>query len=144
MNKTKRPALLAGLCITTVEVLMFIIAQLFTKDSHIIVQIVFWVCIVILLINISSFYTVNLSAKEFKEKRYLPWLSFILISIYECYYLAVLIITVRDGISGPDVLVVAQFLIILLGLLLYIPGILTKIIDNKLTYEEQDKKNLEK
>lgn len=144
MNKTKRPALLAGLCITTVEVLMFIIAQLFAKDSHIIVQIVFWVCIVILLINISSFYTVNLSAKEFKEKRYLPWLSFILISIYECYYLAVLIITVRDGISGADSLVVAQFSIILLGLLLYIPGILTKIIDNKLTYEEQDKKNLEK
>ena len=144
MNNIKRPALLAGLCITTFFTGMFVLSQIIVKEPGILVNIIFWVQVVILLINISSFYTVNLSAKEFKEKRYLPWLSFWLTFIYECYYLAVLIVNVRDGMNGSDALIVAIYAIMMLGLLLYLPGILKKIVDNKLSYEYHSKKNTQK
>ena len=141
MEQTKRPALLAGLIITTIEILIFIISHFLTPDPSTLEKVIFWVYIIILFINISSFYTINLSAKEFKVKKYIPWLSFLLIFLYEFYYIAVIIINCKDGIHTMDTLMIANFIIILLGLLLYIPGILKRIIDNKIEYSEHIKKN---
>ena len=136
MKEIKRPALLSGLIITTFEVVLYIIAQLITKNSEIIAKVIFGVCIVILLFNVSSFYTVNLTAKEFKTKRYLCWTSFTLTFLYGFYYLAVIIMNLHNGIQSNDTLMIANLFVICMGLLLYIPGILKKIIDDKITYDE--------
>ncbi len=136
MKKIKRPILAIGLTITTFEVSLYILSQLISNNSEIIAKVVFGVCLVILLLNINSFYTVNLTAKEFKVKRYLPWISFTLTLIYAIYYLAVIIMNLHDGVHPIDTLMIANLFVICMGLLLYIPGILKRIIDNKITYEE--------
>jgi hypothetical protein len=94
---------------------------------------------VIFVINVKSFYTVNLSAKEFKNKRYLPWISFTLVILYLCYYLAVVLINSKNGMNLEATIEVGNFIVLSLGALLYIPGILKRIIDNKITYEEHVK-----
>ena len=144
MDKLKRQFLALGLSITTLEVGFYIISQLITKNDEIISKIVFGICLVILLFNINSFYTVNLSAKEFKKKIYLPWISFSLTFIYSIYYLAVIIMNTHDGIHPIDTLMIANLFIILVGLILYIPGILKRVTDNKITYEEHQKQQKSK
>ena len=144
MKETKRPALLAGLVITTFEIVLFIISFLLSKNSDIVEKIIFAVFVVTLIINTKSFYTVNLSAKEFKKKRYLPWLSFTLITIYNCYSLAIVIVNTRNGMSPMDLVMVGNLIILFLASLLYIPGILKRIIDNKITYEEHVKQTKSK
>ncbi len=139
MDKIKRPILALGLSITTLEVGFYILSHLISKNDEIISKIVFAVCLVILLINVSSFYTVNLTAKEFKIKRYLPWISFTLTFIYSIYYLAVIIINTHDGIHPMDTLMIANLFVICIGLILYIPGILKRVTDKKITYEEHQK-----
>lgn len=136
MNKIKRPMLLTGLIFTTFELVVFIATQLFVKNDDVVTKIVFWFCIVTLLINISSFYTVNLSAKEFKKQRYFPWISFVLILIYNLYYLALLIINLSNGLSTTDILMLSNYFIITVGMILFIPGCLKKIVDNKISYNE--------
>ena len=136
MNKTKRPALLVGLVITTFVIVVYLISQLITNNQDPIAQIVFWAFVVILIFNICSFYTVNLSAKDFKKQMYLPWISFGLMLIYCFFVLAVILINSNNGIGSNDTLMIANLFIIVMGLLLFIPGILTKVIDNKITYEE--------
>ena len=136
MKETKRPALLAGLIITTIELLIFIFSFLVSKNSDIVEKVIFGIFVVTLIINIKSLYTVNLTAKEFKKKRYLPWLSFALISIYNCYLFAMIVITSRKGLKQDTLFMIGNLFILVLATLLYIPGILKKIIDNKITYEE--------
>jgi hypothetical protein len=67
MNTTKRPALLTGLVITTFEIVYYIIAKIFSENNEIIANVIFGLCIIMLIINVKSFYTINLSAKEFKK-----------------------------------------------------------------------------
>ena len=87
-----------------------------------------------LIINVKSFYTVNLSAKAFKKQMYLPWLSFGLIIIYSFFILIIIILESKAG--QKPILMIANLFVILTGALLYIPGILKKIIDDKITYDE--------
>lgn len=136
MNNTKRPMLLVGLIITTFEITFYIISQLISKTDDAIANVIFAVCIIMLIFNVKSFYTVNLTAKEFKKKMYLPWTSFGLTIIYSFFILIVIIMNSKSGNDSKNVLMIANLFIISLGALLYIPGILKKIIDDKLTYEE--------
>ncbi len=134
MNTTKRPLLLTGLVITTFEIVYYIIAKIFSKSNEPITNVIFTLCIIMLIINVKSFYTINLSAKEFKKKMYLPWLSFAIAIIYSFFILIVIILDNKNGKNTT--LMVANLFVILSGCLLYIPGILKKIIDNKISYEE--------
>ena len=136
MNKTKRPALLAGLIIITFIIALYILSYISRETNDILETIVFVVALVIFFVNIKSFYTVNLSAKEFKKQMYLPWLSFGLTLIYSLFILIVTIINSDNGLTREEILTSAIVIIVWLGLLLYIPGILTRIIDDKITYEE--------
>ena len=136
MNETKRPALLVGLIITTFEVLLFIISYLSSGNKTPLDTVIFIVFVVIFIINVKSFYTVNLSAKEFKKKRYLPWISFVLVTLYLCYYLAVVLINSKEGMDFEATIEFGNLIVLALGTLLYLPGILTRVIDNKITYEE--------
>ena len=129
MNKTKRPALLAGLTIITFIIALYILSYISRESNDILETIVFVVALVIFFVNIKSFYTVNLSAKEFKKQMYLPWLSFGLTLIYSLFMLIVTIINSDNGLDRDELLTSALVIIVWLGLLLYIPGILTKIID---------------
>lgn len=141
MNKIKRPVLLTALIFTTLELAFFIISQLIYKNDDVITKIVFWYSIVTLIINISSFYTVNLSAKEFKKQRIYPWISFVMILIYNLYYLALIIVNCIDGdVAIREILMISNYFIITIGLILFVPGILKKIIDNKIVYEEKNQK----
>lgn len=144
MNKIKRPGLLSGLIITTIQLVIFIISQLIVKNDDIVTKIIFWFSIVILIMNICSFYTVNLTKAEFKKEKLYPWISVVLLSIYDLYYLAIMIINVVDGVYVNDVFIIANFIITTLGLLLIIFGILKRIIDNKITYSEHITKNSSK
>ncbi len=134
MNTTKRPLLALGLVITTFEVSYYIISKLLSTNNDIIPNIIFALCVILLIINVKSFYTVNLSAKEFKKKMYLPWLSFGLIIIYSLFILIIIILDVKNGQNVT--FMAANLFVILSGALLYIPGILKKIIDDKITYSE--------
>ena len=134
MNTTKRPMLLTGLIITTFEVVYYIISKILSTNNDLIPNIIFGLCIILLIINVKSFYTVNLSAKEFKKKMYLPWLSFGLIIIYSFFILIIIILETKDGQNVT--LMTANLFVILTGALLYIPGILKKIIDNKISYDD--------
>ena len=112
MQNTKRLTLAVGLLIITFEVGFYIVSQLITKNSEIISKVIFGVCLVILLFNVNSFYTVNLTKNEFKKKRYLPWISFSLTFIYSLYYLAVILMNVQDGIHPIDTLMIANLFVI--------------------------------
>ena len=131
MQNTKRLTLAVGLLITTFEVGFYIVSQLITKNSEIISKVIFGVCLVILLFNINSFYTVNLTRNEFKKKRYLPWISFSLTFIYSLYYLAVILMNVQDGIHPIDTLMIANLFIICMGLFLMLIGILKRVRNEK-------------
>ena len=141
MKKTKRPALLAGLTIITFIIALYILSYISRESNDILETIVFIVALVIFFVNVKSFYTVNLSAKEFKKQMYLPWISFGLTLIYSLFMLIVTIINSDNGLDRDELLTSALVIIVWLGLLLYIPGILTKIIDDKITYEEHINKN---
>ena len=134
MNTTKRPMLLTGLVITTFEIVYYIISKILSTNSELIPNIIFGLCIILLIINVKGFYTVNLNAKEFKKKMYLPWLSFGLIIIYSFFILIIIILGVKEGQNMT--LTIANLFVILTGALLYISGILKKIIDDKITYDD--------
>jgi hypothetical protein len=118
------------------DILFYIISFLFSNNKDFIPIVIFIISIIIFIINVKSFYTVNLSAKEFKKKMYLPWLSFGLTFIYSLFILIVSIIESKNGVNPFETLMIGNLIVIWLGLLLYIPGILTKVIDNKISYEE--------
>ena len=139
MKQTKRPALLAGLMITTFEIFIFIISFLFSNNSDQVEKIIFIAFVVTFIINVKSFYTVNLTAKEFKKKRYLPWLSFTLITLYNCYSFAIIIVNSRTGLKQNDIIMIGNLIVLVLATLLYIPGILKRVVDDKITYEEHVK-----
>ena len=61
--------------------------------------------------------------------------------IYSLFMLIVTIINSDNGLDRDELLTSALVIIVWLGLLLYIPGILTRIIDDKITYEEHINKN---
>lgn len=136
MKEYKRPELVGGLTITTIGVLAYIIASILGWKNEVIPIIAFVFSIIILFINIKAFYTVNLSEKEFKKQMVWPWVSFSLILIYILYLIFLMIYTFNTNGTEPNILIIAICIVFFLSLILYILGILKKVIDKKITYEE--------
>ena len=136
MQQTKRPLLVLGLLINTFISVIYIISFLSSTSHELFSVIVFIFSIIIFIVNVKSFYTVNLNAKEFKKKMYLPWISFGLSLIYSLFLLIIILTSDDNGYDVYETLLTAMVIVIWLSLLAYIPGILTKIIDNKITYDE--------
>jgi hypothetical protein len=67
---------------------------------------------------------------------YLPWISFGLSLIYSLFLLIIILTSDDNGYDVYETLLTAMVIVIWLSLLTYIPGILTKIIDDKITYDE--------
>jgi hypothetical protein len=136
MNQSKRPELVWGLTITTLGILVYIISSLINPSAEILSVIMFWFCIVALIVNISAFYTVNLTAKEFKKKMYWPWISFGLVLIYVLFLIILMLYTYKNNGMDPNPLQIALCVVLALSLILYLLGILKRVIDDKITYEE--------
>lgn len=136
MQQTKRPLLVTGLLINTFICLIYIISFLSGTSHELFSILVFIFSIILFIINVKSFYTVNLSAKEFKKKMYLPWISFGLSLIYSIFLLIIILTSDDNGYDVYETLLTAMVIVIWLSLLAYIPGILTRIIDDKITYDE--------
>ena len=144
MKEMKRPELAGGLTITTLGVLVYIVLCLFNWPSEILSVIMFWISVVILLINIKAFYTVNLSAKDFKKQMVWPWISFSLILIYIFYKTILILFVFKTNGNQPDALDIAICVVFFLALILYILGILKRIVDGKISYEEHLKQTKNK
>ena len=137
--KSKRPALSIGLSITLLLSLCYIVSAIITLASNLYYNmIILFVFIIIFILNCKALKTVDLSAKEFKKAKWYSWILIILIFIYDIFEYILIIRTYHNigGLLEADVLKVALLFITFMALFLCIIGICTKVIDNKITYEE--------
>ena len=135
MTKTKRPLLLLGLVITTILSLFYIFSQIIAFTSWIILVLF----IAVFFFNIAAFKTINMTKKDFKRGKWFSWASIFLIFIYDIFEY-IIIIRKYHSTGYVNVVKVALLFITLFALLLKMCGILTRVIDNKITYEEHLKK----
>ena len=80
-----------------------------------------------------------MSKEEFKKGKWFSWISIILFFIYDMFEYAVIIRRYQSGYI--DILKIAILFITLSSILISIFGILTRVIDNKITYENTLKNN---
>ena len=134
MQQTKRPLLKMGLILTTILALCYIISQIFNLTSWIILVLF----VAVFFFNMAALKTVNMSKSEFKKGKWYSWASIILVFIYNIFEFA-RILNDKNNIGVMDstmFLMIGVMFISLFSILLCIFGILTRVIDNKITYEE--------
>jgi hypothetical protein len=137
--KSKRPVLSIGLSITLLLSLCYIISAIFTLSSDLYYSvIILFVFIIVFILNYKALKTVDLSAKDFKKGKWYSWILIIIIFLYDIfeYILIIKSYHANDGLLTNKVLRIALLFITFMALLLCILGICTKVIDNKITYEE--------
>lgn len=135
-NKTKRPLLLLGNSILLILSIFYIISQIIEFTSPIILVLFIFV----FFFNFYGLKSVNMSKKDFKKAKWFSWLSIIFFFIYDIFEYIILIR--RYNSSGyVDILKISILFITLFAMLLSMLGILTRVIDNKITYEEHIKKD---
>ena len=130
-NKTKRPLLLFGNSILMILTIFYLFSQIIAFSSPLIL----FIFIIIFISLVFGLKSVNLSQREFKKKKWFSWIAIILFFLYDIFEYIILIR--RYNSSGYiDVLKIAILFITLFASIISIFGILTRVIDNKITYEE--------
>lgn len=135
-KQCKRPLLLFGNSILLILSIFYLYSQIVSFTSPIIL-------VVFIFIFFFSFYglkSVNMSKKEFKKSKWFSWLAIILFFLYDIFEYIILI---REyNVTGYiNTIKIAVLFITLLAMLITMCGILTRVIDNKITYEEHTKNN---
>lgn len=140
--KSKRPLLLIGLSITFLLSLCYIISQimnLFSQQQFYTTSwiILFIFCIVFIL-NYKALKTVDFSEKDFKKGKWYSWSVIIIFFLYDIFEYINIIRSYNksDVVYVDNVLKIALLFITLIALLLSTLGICTKVIDNKISYND--------
>jgi hypothetical protein len=135
-KQCKRPLLLFGNSILFILSVIYIFSQIINFNSPIILG-------AFIFIFFFSFYglkSVNMSKKEFKKGKWFTWVAIILFFLYDIFEYIILI-REYNSTGYINILKVAVLFITLFAMLLSTLGILTRVIDNKITYEEHIKKH---
>ena len=135
MQQSKRALLTFGLVITTLLSIFYIVSQILHFSSWIILVLF----IAVFFLNMAAFKTVNMTKKDFKRGKWFSWASIFLIFIYDIFEY-IIIIRKYNSTGIIDVMKISLLFITLFALFLCMCGILTRVIDNKITYDEHIKK----
>lgn len=130
-NTTKRPLLLFGNIILLLLSLLYIFSQIINFNS----PLIFGGFIIVFIFLVMGIKSVNLSKKEFKKNKWFSWIAIILFFVYDVYEYTLLIDDYNKS-GYIDVFKIAILFITLFASIISIFGILTRVIDNKITYEE--------